>query len=110
MKISKNEKGFALILAMVMLALLSVLGAYALSTSSTELFISGNYRNSQTAFYSSDAGIDYGQVYDTIYTSIIPGTAETWPMPGTGTSTDRNFNTTPLGQDVKVQYLTTGVG
>jgi len=58
--IQKNKKGFALVLALVMLALLSILGAYALSTSATELFIAGNYRNNLTAFTTADAGGEFG--------------------------------------------------
>lgn len=69
-----NEKGIALVVALVMLALLTILGTFALSTSSTELFITGNYRNSQYAFYAADAAIEYGKwvVRDT--RTIMPGT------------------------------------
>jgi hypothetical protein len=106
MKVIDNEKGMALVLALVMLVLLTLLGAFALSTSSTELFIAGSFKNAQQAFYAGDAGIDYVQANTDIYTSIVPGTNNFWPVPGDGTSArDNNFNAMPLGQDVKVEYV-----
>lgn len=100
----------ALILVLVMLVLLTLLGAYALSTSSTELFISGSYRNSQLAFYSGAAGIDYGQENPQIYDNLKK-TGDLWPVPGAGTGISAdpiihaNYNTTPVGPDVKVVFL-----
>lgn len=55
----QNEGGFALILALCMLAILSILGALALSTSTTEIGISGNYRSAQNAFYAAERAIEY---------------------------------------------------
>lgn len=69
MNIIKNEKGVALVLAMVMLVLMSILGAFALSTSTTEIGISGNYRNSQDAFYAADSAVEYASTDGNIYAS-----------------------------------------
>ena len=49
-----NEKGFALILALSMLAIMSILGAFALMTSTTEVQISGNYSAGQQAFSAAE--------------------------------------------------------
>jgi len=49
-----NERGMALIMALVLLALLTMLGAWALDTSSTDLKIAGNYRNAEYAFSMAD--------------------------------------------------------
>ncbi len=54
-----NERGMALILALVMLALLGILGVWALDTSTTDLKISGNFRTTQSAFYAADGGVGY---------------------------------------------------
>jgi Tfp pilus assembly protein PilX len=54
-----NERGVALILALVMLSLLTILGAWALDTSSTDLKIAGNYRGAQYAFYAAEGGVGY---------------------------------------------------
>ena len=73
-----NEKGVALVLAMVMLVLMSILGTFALSTSTTEIGISGNYRNSQDAFYAADSAVEYASTDGNIYASasllVIGGT------------------------------------
>ena len=45
-----GENGMALVLTLVMLTIMSLLGVLALSSSSTEVGISGNYRSSQQAF------------------------------------------------------------
>ncbi len=54
-----NERGIALILAIVLLALLAMLGAWALDTSSTDLKIAGNYKNAETAFSLADSAAAY---------------------------------------------------
>ncbi len=55
--LSKNEDGFVLITAMVMLVILSLLGTFALNTTNFELLIAGNDRSHKEAFYSADSGI-----------------------------------------------------
>jgi hypothetical protein len=54
-----NERGMALILALVMLVLLTILGAWALDTSSTDLKIAGNSTKFLNAFYTADGGIGF---------------------------------------------------
>jgi Tfp pilus assembly protein PilX len=55
----RNERGIALIMALVLLALLTMLGTWALDTSSTDLKIAGNYRNAETAFSLADTAAAY---------------------------------------------------
>lgn len=54
-----NERGMALVIALVMLVLLTMLGAWALDTSSTDLRISGNSKTTQIAYYAAEAGVGY---------------------------------------------------
>ena len=72
-----NERGFVLIVVLVMLLLLSILGATVLTNSTSELRLTGNYRNQQQGFYAADGGIELGQISDDIY-SIIPNAGDTW--------------------------------
>jgi hypothetical protein len=84
--IMKNERGVALIVAMVMLLLLTMIGIFALNTSSTELRIVGNYRNTEEAFFVADAGVAYAQTAATIYDSLRlgpPVPVTSWPVTGT---------------------------
>lgn len=54
-----NEHGSALIISILLLAVMSVLGIVVMSTSTTEIQLSGNYRNSQESFYAADRTIEY---------------------------------------------------
>jgi hypothetical protein len=56
------EKGIALVLAVAMLAILGILGAFALATSGIEAGISGNYRRSGEALHAADRAVEYGGV------------------------------------------------
>ena len=57
-----NQKGMALILAITFLAIMSILASLLLTTSTTEIQLSGNFRTQQEAFYAADRGIEYGMV------------------------------------------------
>jgi hypothetical protein len=53
-----DEGGFALILAILALMLLTFLGMTLAATTSTELLISNNYRWGQQALYNAEAGLE----------------------------------------------------
>jgi PilX N-terminal len=57
-----KESGFALILAILALMLLTFLGLTLAATTSTELQIATNYRWSQQALYNAEAGIEAGKL------------------------------------------------
>jgi hypothetical protein len=103
MVIAGNERGVALILALVMLVLLTILGAMVLDTSSTELKIAGNFRNTQTAFYCADAGLGYASNPNTLISSFsgtmgtVDGAAAVSPVLSVGTCTVQ-VKTTLLGR------------
>jgi Tfp pilus assembly protein PilX len=73
-----DERGAALIIVLAMLLLLSILGATMLSSTTSDLKIAGNYRNSTEAFYTADAAVAFAQTYDQIYLSTYV-TSSTWP-------------------------------
>ena len=53
-----GQSGFALILAILALMLLTMLGLVLAATTSTELQIATNYRWSQQAYYNAEAGVE----------------------------------------------------
>ena len=53
-----NERGTALIIALMAMMLLTALGAAVVMVSNTETHIAGNYRNSQEALYAADAAVE----------------------------------------------------
>lgn len=68
---AKNEQGAMLIIVLVALLLLSILGASVLTTTTSELRVSGNYRNMQQAFYNADGSLEHALVNS----DILTGTA-----------------------------------
>jgi len=70
----RKEAGFALILALLALMLLTMLGLTLATTTSSELQIATNYRYSQQAYYNAEAGIEIGKRYlrQTDWRAILP--------------------------------------
>jgi len=58
----RGERGFALVLAILSLMLLTFLGLTMATTTSTELQIATNYRWSQQALYNAEAGLEAARV------------------------------------------------
>jgi len=54
-----NEKGMVLVVGLLLMAVLVMLGTVAVMTSTTDIKISGNYKQSERAFYNAEAGIHY---------------------------------------------------
>jgi hypothetical protein len=69
-----GEGGFALILAILALMLLTFLGLTLAATTSTELQIATNYRWSQQALYNAQAGLEVGKLalMTADWTTILP--------------------------------------
>ena len=69
-----TEAGFALILAMMALVLMTFLGLTLATTTSTELQIATNYRYSQMAYYAAESGIEIGKRYlrQTDWRAVLP--------------------------------------
>jgi type IV pilus assembly PilX-like protein len=55
---TKNERGAALIVALMAMLLLSALGMALVLTTTTETMIAGNFREGQEALYAADAGVE----------------------------------------------------
>ena len=78
-----GQEGFALILAILALLLLTFLGLTLATSTDTELKIATNYRWSQQALYNAEAGIDAGRAIlrdITDWSTILPQVrvAATW--------------------------------
>jgi hypothetical protein len=56
----RDERGIVLIIAMLVMAILSILGLAFLMTARTEHAIASNYRNHTAAFYAAEAGTESG--------------------------------------------------
>ncbi len=107
--IMRNERGIALIMALVLLALLTMLGVWALDTSSTDLKIAGNYKNAETAFSMADTGATYATNPANLTTACLTisactnstGSTTSWPSPLISLSSTNTAT-------VRVEYLNKG--
>ena len=74
-----DERGTALIIALMAMMLLTALGAAVVMVANTETHIAGNYRNSQEALYAADAAVER-VVQDLLlvprWNDILSGTAQ----------------------------------
>ncbi len=57
--IYRNEKGFVLPVGLMFLAIISILGATAVTIATTDLKIGSNYKTNVQAFYHAEAGVQY---------------------------------------------------
>lgn len=84
----QNERGVALILVLVMLLLLTIMGATLMTSATTDLQIAGNYRNSQEVFYVSDAAMEY------VKTGNLPGGQNLYDKVGIGAGLQQTYSST----------------
>src|SRR5437762_8871248 len=84
-----DERGTALIIALMAMMLLTALGAAVVMVANTETHIAGNYRNSQEALYAADAAVER-VVQDLLliprWNDILGGTAQSGFVDGAMTS------------------------
>lgn len=92
-----NQRGVALILALVMLTILSILGALALSTTDTEIGISSNYQTSKYAFFAAQRAVEYAETAGPIYENIGTTSGSSIDLNGTYTV---GSNTTSYSSDI----------
>ena len=60
-RITETQRGIALILALLVLSFLTILGTALLTTSTIDIWISDNYKNSTQSLYAAEAGIDHAR-------------------------------------------------
>lgn len=65
-----DERGFVLILAIAMLAVLSLLGSVVLMSSNTEMKVTGNYQSAQQTFWVADRAIEYSTSRNILMTMV----------------------------------------
>ena len=66
-----NERGLALIVSMLLLAVMSILGTLLLNNSTTEIQLSSNYRDTREAHYVAATAIEYAINYQTSGTTSV---------------------------------------
>jgi len=107
----QNERGVALVMALIALLIVTSIGLSMMYMSDTETSINSNYRDEQTAYYASKAGLE--EVRDRMRpsaTNTINATPGTSLLPTTLPGTTVNgvlYITNPLGGETVAPWLTT---
>lgn len=103
-RLQMKERGSALLIAMIMLVVLTVIGAATMNTSTTEVIISGNYRTMKECFYNTERVVEYAIVQPDIYaaTNNIIGTLVSVPLAAD------NVPSVPLGNKNIFSNVTAG--
>ena len=57
-KVLRNQNGFAALIALIMVGMLTLIGLAAMSTSDDEVTITGNQLQESRAFYAAEAGLE----------------------------------------------------
>ena len=91
--IISNERGSALIITLMLLLILTAIGIYAISISTTEMSIALQSKTGTATLNSADSGANYGidqvpNVFTTAYTTTLPdGSSYSGTSRATGTLT-----------------------
>jgi hypothetical protein len=102
--IFKDQSGVALVIALVMIVVLTLIGLASTYTSIWEIKLSGNKRGTTEAFYAADSGVQ-----------VVLDRVENFAMPGKYVDnkydpfTDKN-NPNPTNAKVLIQYDTAQEG
>lgn len=100
-----NQRGTALIAALIFLGLLTTLGLYAVFNSTTELTSSARYKSDKEAFYAAEGAIEYikGDGYYFTTKTFI-----NFPDAAHPTIAARDLSSGGTNATGKVSYITSG--
>lgn len=96
----ERQTGSAGILAVIILAILSVVGAGMVGRTSTEVTMSANYRNGVAAQYLAESGVRWGYLY--LETQLADSTTRPTILAATNSLTGKTY--VNMGQDVTVYF------
>jgi hypothetical protein len=96
----KNESGAAMVIALIVMVVLTLIGLAATFTSTFEILLSGEKRRTTDAFYAADSGVNIIMLK---YTNFVPGRLDYDPF-----SDPTNPNITSV--DAKINYDPNKIG
>jgi hypothetical protein len=97
-KTNNNEKGVALLVALLTLLLITAIGMGLIVMANTETSISANFRDEQTAFFSAKAGLE--EVRDRMRAGANNSLNGNLPTALPGTANGILYVTNPIGAEV----------
>jgi type IV pilus assembly protein PilX len=108
MSTPKNQKGAALVIGLLLLAILTLLAITGMNTATTELAMAGNEQFRHNAFEAAETGIEQGlSVLPTVPQAAAPTIVAPTAVPGS--PTDRYTTSTQYqGEDVNIPGFSVG--
>jgi Tfp pilus assembly protein PilX len=103
-RMKNSEKGIALVVALMMLLLITAALTGMIIMSNTETNVSANFRDEQTAFFSSKAGIE--EVRDRMRAGATNGLSASIPTALPGAANGILYVTNPLNGETDTPWLT----
>jgi PilX N-terminal len=104
-KAEQSERGFALIMVLFVLMLLSAIGLALMYMSNTETSINSNFRAGQQAYYASKAGLEEGR--ERLRFSVNNALTPPSVMPSTTTTAGVIYITNPTAGEAVTPWNTT---
>ncbi|HDZ90622.1 MAG: pilus assembly PilX N-terminal domain-containing protein [Deltaproteobacteria bacterium] len=99
----QNERGAALIISLMFLAILGLLGITAVVMTTTDMQIGGNYRANAQAFSDADAGVNYAIA---MMEAGLKASPQTFSLPTTVGGTSALTYTVPSGFSFSISDIT----
>jgi hypothetical protein len=94
--LKKNEKGYVLIVSLLVMALLVIIGISATNISRTETQIAASDKAQKTAFFNAEAGVQY---------TLAQINNKTFPLPVTDNTSVTPTYTVPNGYDFTISAI-----
>jgi len=102
------KEGLALIVAILLLLVVTVLGLNAMRMGSSESEVSGSFRTAETAFYAADGGLSWVRTVSTYFTGAaqaFPTGGDVPPVSASGTIATNGFGPPPAGKGISAVYF-----
>ncbi len=103
--VEQNQRGIALILALIALLIVTSIGLSMMFMADTETSIDGNFRDLQTAYYASKAGLE--EARDRMKTGATNSISANLPTALPGNANGVLYITNPTGSETVSPWLTT---
>jgi Tfp pilus assembly protein PilX len=100
-----NERGMALLLVLIALLIVTSIGLTMMYSTDTETTINGNYRDEQTAYYASKAGLE--EARDRMQTGATNTISANLPTALPGAANGVLYITNPTGSETVAPWTTT---
>jgi Tfp pilus assembly protein PilX len=105
---AQKEEGFALLITVLLLLVVTVLGVNAMRIGSSESQVSGSYRRAEGSFYAADGGLSWVRTISSYFhraAQTFPAFGDTPPVSAAGNIMPNGLGPPPLGKGLSAVYF-----